>query len=121
MKGVQEKKIEKLNILVEKLLNLDPLTSYVEKGPENVQEMNYALAQMYALKGFRDYLELNIRRQIHRAAIHGEDVFDGVSAKARILTLKELLVNAKTAFNEYNKIVKKVGIKDTAEIQEVKL
>lgn len=93
------------------MLGAEPLMEFSEPMDEPKHEQNYALAQMYANKGFRTYLEDSINRSIKSAAMHSDDMVSLVYNKARIILLKELLVVSKRSFESLEKI-KKIAIKD---------
>lgn len=99
--------MDKLNLINEALkdiMGIDPLVPFADPKNEMNYEENYALAQMYSTKGFRSYMEKMINNAITNAALRTTDLSDVYFSKARILTLKELLVQSKRAFDELNKI-----------------
>ena len=74
-------------------------------------EMKTALAQCYALEGFRKYIENAMNQFILSAALKSEDMESLSVRKGRILTLKGLLEVSKTCFHDYNKL-KEIAQKD---------
>lgn len=90
-----------LNKKVKEMMDMPPLIPYTEEIKANMEQsaMNMALGMMYASKEFRAYMQLNINRAI-RSLLECKDMIDVSFAKGRIYTLKELLVNAKEAFEK---------------------
>lgn len=87
---------------VNKLLNTavgnTPVLEFKEPTNEVLEEQNYALAQMYAMKGYRSYLENAINLNIQYGATRSETLTDMVFFKSRVETLKSLLNVSKKAF-----------------------
>lgn len=107
----EEEKIQRLNELLESSLNIKPLSEFSENG-QVTHEMNYALAQMFAMKGFRDYLVLEMNKAIKGSALRSVSLVDMAYGKARALTLKEILIKAKNAFETLERVKKIAGQKN---------
>lgn len=99
------------NELLKEISGVESLPDYQNPKNELDHEINYALAEMYANKGFRTYLENTVNQAIKSAALRCENERDMIFAKARILTLKELLVISRRAFEQLQKIKDKLKIK----------
>lgn len=97
--------IKQLNKVLSELSDIEPLVEFSEPMNEISHEMNYALAQMFASKGFRNYLEMAINSQI-KSLLKTETTNDIFFIKGRILTLKELLIISKRAFENVSKVEK---------------
>ena len=100
-------KLEELNKVLKEVLDIDPITDYQETVPTNLQEMKFGLALCYKEKGFREFLQNEINRAIKNAAIASDDEKTGAMFKGRVLTLKELLVKSKKAFEDIDALAKK--------------
>jgi hypothetical protein len=98
------KDMEEINKLIEELTNMPPLTEYKEPMNDINHAMNYGLAQMYGNKGFREYMQNQINIATKASALKSKDIEDVNFGKGRILTLKELLVKARRAFETFEKI-----------------
>lgn len=98
--------IKKINEVVAYLDGIEPLIEFKEPMNEISHEMNYALAQMFANKGYRSYLENNLNAQI-KSLMRAETTNDIFYLKGRIITLKELLIVAKRAFEKISEIDKR--------------
>lgn len=94
--------IETINKLIQDLPGYVPL----EKPQENEAEQRYALAQMYAMKGFRDYMERAIRSAV-AGFQHVEKLEDLMVIKGRVLVLKELYKLSRDSFNDLQKLEKR--------------
>lgn len=94
----EDKKIEKINKAFSLLMDMEPLIEFKESGNDLDSEMRYGLAQMYANQGFRKYLIANLNQSIKTAALRSESLVDMAFGKSRALTLKELLVKSKEAY-----------------------
>ena len=67
-------------------------------------QMRKALAQCYAVDGFKEYLENAINQFVLTAALKSEDMDSLNVRKGRILTLKGLLELSRTCFQDYTKL-----------------
>ena len=94
---------QELNKVLREICNIDPLIEYEEPMPEPDQEMKYGLAEVYANKGYRKYMENVINKAIKNAALLADDTLQGATMKGRIITLKELLIKSKRAFEDFSK------------------
>jgi hypothetical protein len=101
---MEEDLIKQLNDALALSLNIEPLTEFQETTNTNTARMNYGLAQAYANEGYREYLKEEINRAIKNTAVRSETLVDIAFGKARALTLKELLIKSKQAFEELQKI-----------------
>lgn len=99
--------IFEFNKFLREVLLMEPLTDFEEPKGELDHEMKEGLAQAYAIRGFRKYLERAVNVSIHNAAMSsGNEEIRGVF-KGRALSLKELLLKGKRAFEQYEKLNKK--------------
>lgn len=94
--------IKTINQLIEELPGYVPL----DKPKENEAEQRYALAQMYALQGFRDYMERAIRSTV-ASFQNVEKLEDLMVIKGRVLVLKELYKLSRDSFNDVQKLEKR--------------
>ena len=101
-----DKKIKGLNKSIEDLFGAPPLLEYEDPKTEASHEEMFALSQMYALRGFRNYLQNQLNLAIKSVALRSEDMSDIFMFKGRILTLKELLVVSKRSFENLQKVPK---------------
>ena len=99
-----------LNALLQAVCNIEPLTEYEEPIPEPDQEMKFGLAQVYANKGYRKYMENVINKSIKNAALFADDALQGAAMKGRVITLKELLIKSKRAFEDFEAKAKKLKL-----------
>ena len=108
-----EEKLAALNQALYETIHAEPITEFSNQRMDDTDyEQNYALAQMYAMKGYRVYLENQINKSIKTAAIGNEDFVDMMYNKARIMAFKELLIVAKNAFTTLQKVKSITGKKD---------
>lgn len=98
-----EDKLRRVNEMLELVMSAEPLTEYSDSQQETA-EMLYGLAQMYANKGYRDYLIMEINKATKGAALRTITLVDVAFAKSRILTLKEQLIKAKHAYEQLEKL-----------------
>lgn len=92
------------NALLELLFKTSP---HDFQAPVQVTtQMRMALAQAYAIPGFKDYLENAMNKFILSSAIQSDDMDSLNVRKGRILTLKGLLELSKTCYNDYNSLKK---------------
>ena len=77
-------------------------------------QMKMALAQCYAMEGFKKYLENGLDKFILSSAIRSGTMEEVLVRRGRILTLKELLEVARTCYHDYNKL-KEIAKKDAQE------
>lgn len=96
--------LKHINNLVCEMLGAVPLIAYKEPTNDVDAEWNSALARMYSDRGFRTYLENAVNLFTRAAAIGSADIVSLTYNKARIITLKELLIVSKNAFEQLNKI-----------------
>ena len=82
------------------------MTEFREPKNEQTARMNYGLAQVYANEGFREYIQHEIDVALKATATRSITLVDMAAGKARALTLKELLIKGKHAFEELQKINK---------------
>lgn len=83
--------------------------------PEKVtSEMKMALAQCYAIEGFRKYLEHAMNKFILTSALQSDNIESLLVRRGRILTLKELLEVSRTCFHDYNQL-KAIAKKDATQ------
>ena len=101
----KEEKSEGLQKLLETILKIEPL-DYKSPKSELDYEQRFALAQVYALKGYRSYLENAINRFIYASAVNSNDEISLACNRARIILLKELLILAKKSWEEIDKLNK---------------
>lgn len=92
---ITKQEIQKVNKRLSKFL--DPI-EFKEPMPTESHEMAFGLAQMYAVKGFRDYMENEILRTIKASVLGSETMSEVLYFKARALVFKELLSSAKKAY-----------------------
>jgi len=99
--------IEEINKAIQALDIVEPLIDYVE-DPKSEREdrHNQALAAMYVSEDFRSYLISNLNAAIKATALRSVSEVDTAFGKARILTLKEILVKSRRAFIGFEKIRK---------------
>ncbi len=95
--------IQELNSTLKDILDTEPLLEFEETTDDLSHEQMYGLAQMYANKGFREYLINNINILTKSVALKSANMNDIFFGKARILTLKEILIKSKRAFESYDK------------------
>jgi hypothetical protein len=100
-----ENEIRQLNDALQTVMGLEPLTEIQPEANANSAGMNYGLAQVYANEGFREYMNMEINRQMV-STLTAETLVGLAERKARVLTLRELLVRGKRAFDELQKIQK---------------
>ena len=74
-------------------------------------EMKMSLAQVYAIEGFRKYIENALNKFILNSALQTDNMEALMVRRGRILTLKELLEVSRTCFHDYNKL-KEIAQKD---------
>jgi hypothetical protein len=67
-------------------------------------EMKMAMAQAYAIEGFRKYLEHALDKFILNSALRTDNMEALMVRRGRILTLKELLEVGKSCYQDYNKL-----------------
>jgi hypothetical protein len=104
-KEIEElKTIHNLNVLLADCLDFDPLTGFQEPDTQLASSMNYGLAQVYANEGLRLYIQNEINRALKATATRSLTLVDMAAGKSRALTLKELLVKGKQAFEELQEI-----------------
>lgn len=116
-KLTEQEKIQGLNKLLSGMLGAEPLVEYREPSNDLVQEWNYALAKMYADKGFRTYLENAVNLSTKSAVTKSDDIVSLVYNKARVIAFKELLIVSKNAFEHLNKL-KNVKSKTIKEVED---
>lgn len=96
-------KVSKINEALRLLMNLEPIVLMGDPKPAD-REMLYGLAQAYANEGFRRYLLNLYLTAVRDTALRSEGVIDQAFGKARILTLKELLVQGKKSYDDLQRI-----------------
>lgn len=101
-----EEKIQGLNKLLMEMLKMEPLIEFKEPLTEIGHEQFNGLAQMYANRGFRSYLETAVNKAIKNSAINSDDLISMAYNKSRVILLKELLVISKKAFEDVSKLNK---------------
>jgi len=99
--------IKQVNKKIVELMKTLPLPEFKEPMTEQRHEMVVGLAQMYANKGFRLYLEYTIQNQL-QATLKAENMNDLFFQKGRILTLKELYNLAKKEFEHIQTLEKRI-------------
>jgi len=96
-------KPDKFAELMKEVLDLEPLTFYKEPTNKMDNEQCQALAECYAKKGFRLYMENAINLMMKEAVMNkGDDFARGLRA-GRITSLKEFLSVSYKLFNKYPK------------------
>lgn len=91
--------------MLQEFMSVEPLTEFTD-SPTETSEMLYGLAQMYANKGYREYLIMELSAATKNAAMRTVSLVDVAFAKARILTLKEQLIKSKRAYEQLEKLTK---------------
>lgn len=82
---------------------------YLEPKQITIQ-MKEALAQAYAIPGFKEYLENSYNTFIRNSAMHTDNMEALLLRKGRIATIGELLVLSRSCYSDYltlKKIAKK--------------
>lgn len=92
--------VQLLNQLVKELPGFVPFDVPLDK---NEGEQKAGLAQAFAIKGFRDYIQKTIRQQVV-GTLDIENMEALWVHKGRVLALKELYRAAETCFKEYEKL-----------------
>lgn len=100
---VTKEDMKKINKRLAKNSFLDPI-EFTEPMNEQSHEMAFGLAQIYAVKGFRDYMTAEYHRTIKTSALGSESISEVLYFKARAITYKELLTAAKKAFENMNRL-----------------
>ena len=103
---IEVQTIQSLNHSLRGWLGFEPITEFHEPTNEQTARMNYGLAQVYANQGFREYVQHEIDVALKATATRSITLVDMAAGKARALTLKELLIKGKHAFEELQKINK---------------
>jgi hypothetical protein len=106
--------IEQINRLFKELDLAEPLVEYNDSKSEFYLD---SLARMYADEGFRKFLINNYNNAVKSASLRSVNEVDIAFSKARALTIKEILIRAKDAFEKADKIRK---LKINAEKQSKK-
>jgi hypothetical protein len=97
------KETNKFPELMKELFDLEPLTIYKEPSNKVDTEQYQGLAECYAKKGYRVYLENAVSLMMKEAVMNkGDDFASGLRA-GRIVALKELLSVSHRAFNKLPK------------------
>lgn len=96
--------MEKINSELKRFMDTPPLVEYVEPMTQPNAEMLGALADCYASKGWRTYMVNAINQQTRAAVTKATTEVEMAFSKARILTLKELLIVARKAYYEKERI-----------------
>lgn len=100
---VTKEDMKKINKRLAKTSFLDPI-EFTEPMNEQSHEMAFGLAQIYAVKGFRDYMIAEYHRSIKASAMNSESISEVLYFKARATTYKELLIAGKKAFENMNRL-----------------
>jgi len=106
--------VKTINEVLKEIDGLEPLVEFKEPMPELSQEMLYGLAQIYTIKGFRDYLQNSYLKAMKNAALSSDNELLGSFFKGRAITIKELLSKAKKSYEEFEKVtrLKKNAVKE---------
>lgn len=108
--------MEKLNELINCISSFYPLDfSQTKEGMS--QDERIELANLHVMKGFQQYLNKAINKNILAVAMAGASQEEAIAAKARIVTLIELRVLARKCFEDIQSIKKRSlqdEIKDNA-------
>lgn len=67
-------------------------------------EMAFGLAQIYAVRGFREYMINEYHRTIKASALNSESISEVLYYKARAMVMKELLTASKKAFENMDRL-----------------
>lgn len=92
----RDKKITKLNAALEEM-HMPELQTFQEPMPEADHDMAFGLAEMYANAGFRRYLQNQLNRAM-KDVLRINTLEEIFFAKARVLTLRELLAKSRDQF-----------------------
>lgn len=103
-KLTEEQKMDQINEAIKLLDVIEPLGGFAEPITEALAEQNFGLARMYSDAGYRKYLINEHNKAMKNVALRSATAVDIAFGKARILTLKELLVKGKRAFEEVQRI-----------------
>ena len=79
---------------------------YLEPRQITIQ-MKEALAQAYAIPGFREYLENSYNTFIRSSALHTDNMEGLLVRKGRISTIGDLLVLSRSCYSDYLTLKKK--------------
>lgn len=116
--------IEEINRVLEQIVGMPPLVSFngtKEAKTMEVHLANEALARMYSDPGFRTYLQKTINHALMSAALNSKDEKEMYGNKMRVLTLWELYVKSKQAYEDYGKLqIIKIKIKENAKAKQNK-
>ena len=98
--------IDDINKLFAALESAEPLLSFVDPKNELDYAQTEALARMYSDTAFRTFLINNYNSAVKAVALRSSTEVDIAFGKARALTYKEILVHAKRAYTNYEKLKK---------------
>lgn len=96
--------IGRINSIIEELDVICPIPYTQPTTADAI--MNFGLARMYADEGFRKFMTNQINMEMKKSAMRTVTLVDVAFAKARILTLQEILAKGKVAFDEVSKLRK---------------
>jgi hypothetical protein len=107
----------KINKEVERILNLEPTTIVGSQGIQKLSDYfnsrKDVLAKMYAVDGFKDFMEVLISGHIRDAVVSFQDLELLRIKQGQIISLKLLLARAKKVYENYNATNK--GIKQESD------
>ena len=104
MPNIDEIKFKKLNDALSAVMNMEPIIATSEATEKLTTEMQVGLARAYSDSGLRKYFEYKLNEALKSVALRSTTPFDIAFGKARILTIKEILVRGKQAFEELERI-----------------